>query len=272
MENEKIVPVAVPRIYKPGGGFAVGMAYIAEKKGNPHFLMSTSGPFILTPLVVELSGKKTISHRDLTMIAIMAFDEVGVIVKYDAPWKDMKEFIAAAKAKPKGIRFGGSYVGSPDSLVVASIAKATGVEFNYVPYQGFGEMNAALLGGHIDAMSDAPSNSLPHFEAKTMRMLAIASEQRLSRFKDIPTFKDLGYDMVRRTHRGIAAPPGISADVVAYYENAAKKVTETNAFKKYVADGIMTPTFMGSVQASKFLNEYADQALATMRELGLGKK
>jgi putative tricarboxylic transport membrane protein len=272
METEKIVPVAMPRIFKPGGGFAVAMAYIAEKKGNPHFLMSTSGPFVLTPLTVTLSGKKTITHKDLTMIGILGFDEVVMVVKYDAPWKDMKELLAAAKAKPKSIRFGGSYVGSPDSLVVASIAKAAGVEFNYIPFQGGGEMNAALLGGHIDAMSSAPSDMLPHVEAKTMRMLAVAADKRMPRFKDLPTLKEIGCDLVRRTHRGIAAPPGISAEAVAYYESAARKVTETGAFKKYLDDGIMTPTFIGSAQAAKFLDDYADQALSTMRDLGMGKK
>ncbi|MEI7670777.1 MAG: tripartite tricarboxylate transporter substrate binding protein [Deltaproteobacteria bacterium] len=272
MESEKFVPVAMPRIYKPGGGFAVAMAYISEKKGNPHFLMSTSGPFVLTPLTVTLSGKKTITHRDLTMIGIMGFDEVVMVVKNDAPWKDMKELLAAAKAKPKSIRFGGSYVGSPDSLVVASIAKAAGVEFLYVPFQGGGEMNAALLGGHIDIMSSSPSDMMPHVEAKTMRMLAVAADKRIPRFKDMPTLKEIGCDLVRRTHRGIAAPPGISAEAVAYYENAARKVTETGAFKKYLDDGIMTPVFMGSTQASKFLDEYADVALNTMRDLGMGKK
>ena len=272
MESEKFIPVAMPRIYKPGGGFAVAMAYMVEKKGNPHFLMSTSGPFVLTPLTVALSGKKTISHKDLTMIGILGFDEVVMVVKNDAPWKDIKELLAAAKAKPKSIRFGGSYVGSPDSLVVASIAKATGVEFNYVPFQGGGEMNAALLGGHIDVMSSAPSDMYPHVEAKTMRMLAVAADKRMPRFKDMPTLKEIGCNLVRRTHRGIAAPPGISADVVAYYENAARKVTETSAFKKYLDDGLMTPVFMGSAEASKFLDEYADVALSTMHDLGMGKK
>jgi putative tricarboxylic transport membrane protein len=272
MEKEKIVPVAMPRIYKSGGGFAVGMAYLSEKKGNPHFLGSTANPFVLTPLAVTISGKKTVTHKDFTQITILAFDEMAVVVKYDSPYKNLNELITAAKAKPKSIKFGGTNVGSTDSLLVASLAKAAGVEFNFIAFQGGGEVNAALLGGHIDAMSSNPTEMLPQVEGKTMRMLAVASEKRLKGIKDLPTMKELGYNVVFNTFRGITAPAGISADAVAYYENAAKKLSETAAFKKYIADNDMTPTYMNSVQATKYMNDFADQATGLLRELGIVKK
>jgi putative tricarboxylic transport membrane protein len=272
MEKEKIVPVAMPRIYKSGGGFAVGMAYLAEKKGNPHFLGSTANPFILTPLAVTISGRKTVTHKDFTQIAILAFDEMAVVVKYDSPYKNLKELIAAAKAKPKSVKFGGTNVGSTDSLLVASLAKAAGVQFNFIAFQGGGEVNAALLGGHIDAMSSNPTEMLPQIEGKTMRMLAVASEKRLGGIKDLPTMKELGYNVVFNTFRGITAPAGISPEAVAYYENAAKKLSETAAFKKYIADNDMTPTYMNSVQATKYMDDFADQATGLLRDLGIVKK
>lgn len=272
MEKEKIVPVAMPRIFKPGGGFAVGMAYLAEKKGNPHFLGSTANPFILTPLAVTISGKKTITHKDFTQIAILAFDEMAVVVRHDSPYKSLKELIAAAKAKPKSIKFGGTNVGGTDSLLVASLAKAAGVEFNFIAFQGGGEVNAALLGGHVDAMSANPTEMLPQVEGKTMRMLAVASEKRLAGIKDLPTMKELGFNVVFNTHRGITAPPGIPAEAVAYYENAAKKLSETAAFKKYIADNDMTPTYLNSVQAAKYMDDFAELATGLLKDLGIVKK
>ena len=272
MEKEKIVPVSMPRIYKPGGGSAVGMAYLSEKKGNPYFLGSTANPIILTPLKVTLSGRKTITHRDFTKITILAFDEMAVVVKYDSPYKNLKELIAAAKAKSKSVKFGGTAVGSTDSLLVASLAKAAGVEFNFIAFQGGGEVNAALLGGHIDAMSANPTEMLPQIEGKTMRMLAIAAEKRLAGFKDLPTMKEMGYNVIFNTHRGIMAPAGIPAEAVAYYENAFKKLSETDAFKKYIADNNMTPTYMNSVQAAKYMNDFADYAAGLLRDLGIAKK
>lgn len=207
MEKEKIVPVAMPRIFKPGGGGAVGMAYLAEKSGNPHFLASTSNPFILTPISVGLAGKKTITHKDFTKISILAFDEMAIVVKYDSPYKTIKDLIAASKAKPKSVKFGGTAAGSTDSLLVAALAKAAGVQFNYIAFQGGGEANAALLGGHIDAISANPTEILPQVEGKTMRMLAVASEKRVPGFKDLPTIKEDGFNVVFNTHRGSSPLP-----------------------------------------------------------------
>ena len=272
MEKEKIVPVSMPRVFKPGGGAAVGMAYLAEKSGNPHFLGSTSNPFILTPLGITLSGRKTITHKDFTKISILAFDEMAVVVKYDSPYKTLKDLIVGAKAKSKGVKFGGTAVGSTDSLLVAALAKAADVEFNFIAFQGGGEVNAALLGGHIDAISANPTEIIPQVEGKTMRMLAIASEKRLPGFKDLPTMKELGYNVVFNTHRGIIAPSGISPETAAYYENATRKLSETAAFKKYIADNNMTPTFMGSAQATKYMDDFADYASGLMRDLGMVKK
>jgi putative tricarboxylic transport membrane protein len=272
MEKEKIVPVPMPRVFKSGGGFAVGMAYLHEKKGNPHFLGSTANPFILTPLLVTASGKKTITHKDFTQIAIIGFDEMAIVVKHDSPYKSIKELVEAAKAKPKSIKFGGTNVGGTDSLLIASLAKAAGVEFNYIAFQGGGEVNAALLGGHVDAMSANPTEILPQVEGKAMRMLAVASEKRLDNFKDIPTLKEQGYNAVFNTHRGITAPPGIPAEAVAYYENAIKKLTETDAYKKYVAENNMTATYMGSAEATKYMNDFADYAGGLLKDLGIAKK
>lgn len=272
MEKDKIVPVPVPRVYKSGGGFAVGMAYLFEKKGNPHFLGSTANPFILTPLAITLSGKKTITHRDFTQIALLAYDEMAIVVKYDSPFKDLKQLIAAAKAKAKSIKFGGTTLSGTDGLLVASLAKAAGVEFNFIAFQGGGEVNAALLGGHIDAMSANPTEMLPQIEGKTMRMLAVASEKRLPGLKDMPTIKELGYNVVFNTMRGLCAPPGISAEAIAYYENAAKKVFDNAAYKKYIAENNMTAEFMGSAGCTKYMNDFADRAASLMRDLGIAKK
>ena len=166
MEKEKLVPVAVPRVYKPGGSQAVGMAYLHEKKGTPFYLGSTSNSYILAGLT---GASKTIGHKDFTDIAILAFDEMVLIARQESPYKTFKDLIAAAKGKPKSIKWGGSNVGGSDSILAAMIGKATGVQFNYIAFQGGGEVNAALLGGHIDVASANPTEVMPQFEGKTMR-------------------------------------------------------------------------------------------------------
>jgi putative tricarboxylic transport membrane protein len=269
MEKEKLVPVAVPRVYKPGGSQAVGMAYLAEKKGSPYHLGSTSNSYVLAGLT---GASKTITHKDFTDIAILAFDENVVMVKYDSPYKTLKDVVAAAKAKPKSIKVGGSNVGGTDSLLTASLAKAGGVQFNYIAFQGGGEVNAALLGGHIDFMSANPTEVMPQIEGKTMRALAVAAEKRLPGLKDVPTMKEMGYDVIFNTFRGINAPPGAPAEATAYYRQVAKKVSETAAFKKYIADNHMTLKYVDDVQTRKHYDAFAERCSVLLRELGVIKK
>jgi putative tricarboxylic transport membrane protein len=259
----------VPRVYKPGGSQAVGMAYLHEKKGTPFYLGSTSNSYVLAGLT---GASKTITHKNFTDIAILAFDEMVLVARQESPYKSFKDLITAAKAKSKGIKWGGSNVGGSDSILAAMIGKAAGVQFNYIAFQGGGEVNAALLGGHIDIASANPTEVMPQLEGKTMRALAVAAEDRLSGLKDIPTLKELGIDVTFSTFRGINAPSGISAEAAAYYQQVAKKVMETAAFKKYIADNFMTAKFMDGAQTRKFYDNFAERTGVILRELGVVKK
>ena len=268
MEKEKLVPVAVPRVYKPGGSQAVGMAYLHEKKGIPYYFGSTSNSYITAGLT---GASKTISHKDFTDIAILAFDEMVIMTRTESPYKTFEDLIAAAKAN-KNIKWGGSNVGGSDSILAAMIGKAAGVKFNYIAFQGGGDVNAALLGGHIDIASANPTEVMQQFEGKTMRPLALAAEARVAELKGVPTLKELGINVVFNTFRGINAPPGIPAEAVAYYQQVAKKVMDTAAFKKYIADNFMTPKFLDSAQTRKHYDKFAQETSIILRELGVVKK
>lgn len=268
MEKEKLVPVAVPRVYKPGGSQAVGMAYLHEKKGMPFYFGSTSNSYVTAGLT---GASKTISHKDFTDIAILAFDEMVIITRTESPYKTFEDMVAAAKAG-KNIKWGGSNVGGSDSILAAMIGKAAGVKFNYIAFQGGGDVNAALLGGHIDIASANPTEVMAQFEGKTMRPLALAAEERVGELKGVRTLKEMGINVVFNTFRGINAPPGIPAEAVAYYEQVAKKVMDTAAFKKYISDNFMTPKFLNSVETRKRYDAFAQSTGVILRELGVVKK
>lgn len=269
MEKEKLVPVAVPRVHKPGGSQSVGMAYLHEKGKSDYAFGSTSNSYVTAALT---GASKTISHKDFRDIAITAFDEMVVLVKYDSPYQSMKDVIDALKAKPKGVTWGGSNVGGSDSILAAKIGKSAGVEFNYVAFQGGGEVNAALLGGHIQMASANPTEVMQQLEGKTMRAIALASEQRIEKIKEVPTLKEEGFDVVFNTFRGINAAPGMSDAAVKYYEDVAKKVMETAEYKKYIEDNMMTPKFLNSAETRKFYDSFAADMEAVLVELGVVKK
>ncbi len=253
------------------------------EEGEGEMSEHTAGPWRAQILPVDRVGYKTYDFMRASIVSPCDYGDKRHVVAHIVEIGDETtndevsanaQLIAAAKAKSKSVKFGGTNVGGTDSLLIQSLAKAAGVEFNYIAFQGGGEVNAALLGGHIDAMSSNPTEMLPQVEGKTMRMLAVASEKRLAgdKFKDLPTMKELGYNVVFNTHRGITAPAGISPEAVSYYENAFKKLSENAAFKKYIADNDMTPTYLNSVQATKYMNDFADQAAGLLKDLGIVKK
>lgn len=269
IEKYKFIPVPIATVNKPGGSQAVGMAYLASKKGSDYHWGSCSPSYITAGLT---GASKTVSYKDFTDISMLALDENVIFVKYDSPYKTIKDLVEAGKPKPKGVKVGGTNVGGLDSIFVHMFGKAAGVDFNYVAFQGGGEVNAAVLGGHVDFASANPSEVMPQVEGKTMRILAVGSDKRLAGLPDVPTLKESGYDCVVQAMRGINAPPEMTEPARAYYEAAFKKVMDTPEFKKYTEENMMTPNYLSGAETRKFYDKFADMAEKALVELGVVKK
>ncbi len=269
MEQHKIIPVPITRVNKPGGSQAVGMAYLASKKGSDYHWGSCSPSYITAGLT---GASETITHKDFTDIAMLALDENVIFVRYESPYKTIKDLVDAAKAKPKSVKAGGTNVGGLDSIFIHMLGKAAGVDFNYIAFQGGGDVNAAVLGGHVDFASANPAEVMPQVEGKTARILAVGSDKRLPGLPDVPTLKESGYDCVVQAMRGINAPPGMSEPARAYYEAAFKKVMDTAEFKKYAEENMLTPYYLNGADTRKFYDKFADMASKALVELGVVKK
>ena len=97
--------------------------------------------------------------------------------------------------------------------------RAAGIKLRYVPFNSGGECITALLGGHVDMIWANPGEFVPQWEAKMVRPIAVAKETRMPEFPDVPTFKEMGYNVTFKMFRGMAAAPGIPAEAAAFYEN-----------------------------------------------------
>ena len=117
-----------------------------------------------------------------------------------------------------------------------------------------------------------PPNSSAQYDAKLVRPLVLAQENRISQFKDVPTFKEIGVNLVFKFFRGVIAPPGISPEVVAYYENMLKKMIETKAWKEnYLAKNMLSPAWQTSKEFTKTINDSEVMFAETLKDLGLIK-
>lgn len=167
--------------------------------------------------------------KDLSYLARTSGQTFGIAVQAGSRWQNLKDFVAEAKAKPGSLTYGSAGMGGATHVGMEEFALAAGVEFNHVPYKGGSFALQDLLGGQIDALADS-SSWAPHVQAGKLRLLATWGERRTQDFKDVPTLKDLGYNVVVDAPNGIAAPKGLEPAVAKRLREAFKVAAASPEF------------------------------------------
>lgn len=268
VEKDKLFPQPLVVENKPGGSGAIAFAYVAGKKGDPHYLCTAVTSFITTPIIHKLP----VGYKNFTPIANFCFDEYMVIVKSDSKYKSMKDIVNDAKANPQKVSVGGTQLGSSDSICANLIEKATGVKLNYIVFNSGGEVNAAIMGGHIDIAVANPGEALELAEAKKVRTLGVFAEKRLIGAPDVPTLKEQGIDAIYVQNRGLVAPGGIPEDARKALEEGLFKYTKTEIFKKYLKDNMLSEAWMDGPTFGKWLEKENTRYIDVLTEMGLLKK
>ncbi len=165
VEKDKLLPQPIVVENKPGGSGAIAYAYVAGKKKDPYYILTATPSFLTTPLM----GLTPVGLKDFTPIANFAFDQFMLMVNVNSKYKSVSEIVAEAKANPKKVTIGGTQFGGSDSMAIYQIEKAAGIKFNYIVFNGGGEVNAALLGGHVDMASSNPGEALELYKAGKVR-------------------------------------------------------------------------------------------------------
>jgi len=265
--SEKLSPQPLIVQNIPGGGSAIGTTQVARLKGDTHTLL-VFNPASVAGLLVAGKGAATI--RDLTMIAQLALDEQLIVVRSDSRFKSIKDIVGEAKKKENSLSIAGA--DQADRVCSRLFEKAAGIKMRFAQFNSGGEAMTALLGGHVDMIWANPPEYVSQYEAKMVVPLIVAQENRVPQFKDIPTFRENGLDVVFKFYRGVVAPPGLPPEVVAYYENMMKKLNDTKAWKEnYLAKYILSPGWQDSKEFTKTVTDSEAVFEETLKSLGLIK-
>lgn len=180
------------------------------------------------------------------------------MVRTDAPWKTIEDFIAEAKRRPEQVKLGDSGVGSIWHLAAAAMTEKAGASFIHVPYPGAAPGLLALLGGHVDAMASSPGEAAAHVQAGKLKVLAVMSDTRVPGFEAVPTLKERGIDLSIGTWRGLGVRRGTPEPVAEALAAIAARVVEEPGFREALARSNLGYAYAG---AGEF-----DAAIARDRE------
>jgi len=266
-EKEKLVPVRMNVLNKPGGNGAVAAAFLYEKKDDPNTIGFITSVWLANALT---SSEAKITVHDLKPVAELLLEPAVIVVRADSKFKSLKEFIEAAKAKPGELRQSGGSVTSRDNIVRQQLQHATGTKWAFVSFPGGGERLAALLGGHVDMMVIEPQEAGEQIRAGKLRALAQLSQTRLAAYPDTPTLKEAGFDIEATPQiRGVVAPPQQPADATAYWIDRFQKLMQTESWKKYVHDNQLEQHFVPGPAFGEAMKKVDNQLREQFKEAGI---
>jgi putative tricarboxylic transport membrane protein len=270
LNEEKIVENPIVVANRTGGSWTVAANYVLGKAGDKNTLMAIAQPVITTPIVQGMPN----TFEKVSPISVFVQGELMLVVAPDSPFNSLADLVKKAKEKERGVRIAGAQTGGTDQMATALLEKAAGVKINYIPFDGGGAATAAFLGSNVEAIFLSLEEAASLIEGKKAKPLAILSEKRRSEdaFKDVPTAKEQGIDLVWGQFWGIACPPDSDPKLVAWWEDKIGKLVESPTWTNFLAKSYYTSNVKGSAESMKFLKEQHAIYLALLREFGLAKQ
>jgi tripartite-type tricarboxylate transporter receptor subunit TctC len=229
--------------------------------------------FPSAPIAVAAHMGKLNFHPldDMTHILRYSGYTFGIVVRADSPWKTVQDFLQYAKQNPQKISFGSPGVGTTGHLAMEELSMLAGVQLIHVPYKGVAETNTALMGGHVDIVSDS-SGWAPMVDAGKFRLLATYAQQRLARYPQAPTLKEVGYDVFYSSPLEIIGPKGLPRAVAQKVHEAFKKAMDDPDYQNTLKNFDMPNLYLNAEDVEKADRQEYERLGRLVLKLGLQPK
>jgi tripartite-type tricarboxylate transporter receptor subunit TctC len=250
--------------YKAGAGGGLAWSQLNTMPGDGYHVMGINLPHVfLQPLEGNVQYKGT----DLTPVYYFHYTPDALLVSIDSPYKTLADFIAAAKRAPGKLNIGGSATLSANHLATERFGSLSGTKSQYVPFKGTGELITSILGRHIDA---GMSYTTLYMGQKTkLRALAVAMEKRHPSLPDVPTFKELGIDMVGGAYRGVAVPKSTPESIREQVSALFGRLNNEPELRRRMIEGGFEPIDVPYGAMAKFQRDRSLEYLDAAKLLGL---
>lgn len=252
-------------INKPGGTGAEALVYLKDHTGDDHVIMVTLNSFYTTPLRQPDLG---IDITTFTPVARMAEDTFLLWVNSTTDIMNVDDFVAAAKAGGLDWIMAGTGKASEDNLLTDTLNTTYDLEMTYVPYKGGGKVAKELAGENANSTVNNPSEQLGFYQAGNTRPLAAFTPERLAMFPDVPTFRELGQDIVYFMQRSVVGAPGMSDEATAYYQGVFKQVYDSPEWQEYMTKKSLQGDFLSGQALKDYWVEERGIHEGLLREMG----
>ena len=233
--GEKYVGKPIVVVNKPGGGGSKGFAVLASAKPDGYTVGLVSNAMISHPYLFK--GISYNYKKSFRVISQIDYSAQGLYAKKGSAFDiSLKELVKKAKETPETIKVAIGGIWTTEDFTRALFEDEAGVKFRRISYPTAGDMIPALLGGHVDYIVGPPSVWAHLYKAGEVSVLAMSTEQRDPQFPNIPTFKELGYDVVLYTYHWVAAPAGTPDSIVNFLAEAFKRGFSEQTFKEAAAN------------------------------------
>lgn len=263
LEKELGVPVVVEN--RTGGAGALGLAYVQKSKPDGY----TIAYIPVESAMLEALGYIKMKPEDFSFLGRATIVPATITVRSDSPWKTFDEFIEYAKANPKKIRIGNSGPGSIWHLAALVLGSRFDAEFTHVPFDGGASAVAALLGNHIEAVTVSESEIRAGVQDGSLKILSTMGDERGMLSKDIPTLKELGYDIVVMGWGGFGMSANGDKNMLDKLKVATDKILQSQEFKDEMLKRGLQPSYKNSEDMQEFAKEQYEFFIDLSKEVNI---
>lgn len=269
VQEQKLLPVPVSVLNKPGGNQTISRAYINQNPGDAHYL-DIGNPTLISN---QVSGRQ--QYSDFTPVALMINEFAAFTVRTDSPLRNARDLIDQLKKDPGSVAVGVSNLGGTNHLTLSLLAKAAGIDarrLKVVVFKTNAEGLTAMLGGHIHLVSSAVATAVGQMRDGKARIISVSAPQRMGGdLAQVPTLREQGYDVSLSNWRAIIGPKGMTAAQIAYWEEVLSKVVATDEWKAVLDKQYWDGNFLRSREFARYMDHEYAQTRTVMTELGLAK-
>jgi putative tricarboxylic transport membrane protein len=272
LQDQKAVATPILVQNKSGGNQTVSVAYHAQHRADPHYLLFATSSFFTN----HIQGLSPHSYRDFPALALAFVDYSAFMVAANSPFKTFGDLVERLKTDPESVAFSVVSRGGTSHAVGAIAARAAGVDIKrlkIVVYKTSAEATTAMMGGHIHAAISSAAGSTPPVVAGQLRMLAIAAPQRRpGALAQVPTLIELGLDApVLATWRAIFGARGITPQQIAFWEEALARGFQGEEWKAWMTKNDVTAPPLRGAALTQYLEAQFNNTRGVLVELGLAK-